>query len=153
MIGAHLSISALRCARSASGVARFSSHGLGAEIREAFFTTLSFSAAWSALVKMSMIGFGVPGPVKSVPHRDFESFQSRFVEGRNVRQGGQSLARRHTIHFDFIGFDLAGRVGGLIAGEIHLSTQNILDHVRGAFVRHRSEIGLDRGHEQHTARV
>src|SRR4029453_4958733 len=59
MIGLHLSISALRWARNAAGVARFSAIGSVPNSPKRCFTLSSFNATWRALVSLSIAGFGV----------------------------------------------------------------------------------------------
>src|SRR6185312_13467600 len=60
MIGAHCSISAFRCARAASGVARLSATGSVPSSANFDTTAGSFSAVLSAAESLSITGLGVP---------------------------------------------------------------------------------------------
>ena len=76
MIGDHLSISALRWARSASGVARFSTTGSVPKFTEALDHDFIFERRLQRLSEHIDDRFRrALGRVKSMPYRNLEAFQ------------------------------------------------------------------------------
>src|SRR5712692_9863736 len=92
-IGPHFSISALRCVRRASGVARFSATGSVPSSANRDFTLASFSATCSALTSLSITGLGVPLGAYRPCHPDTSKLGSpaSFIVGTSGSDGTRVL--------------------------------------------------------------
>ena len=88
-----------------------------------------------------------------MPDADLKTFEPALFHRWHIGQRGYTGFAGNAINLDFAGLDVGGGIGGLVAHEIHLATEQICHRRRGAFIRHGQHVGLDGTHEKHPAQM
>src|SRR5688572_29401134 len=110
MIGPHLSISALTCARSDSGCALSDDAGSAPNWANRALSLSSFNASWRVALNLSITGLGVPlgayRPYKMFSSNPGKPALSRVGVSGTEGQLSDPILARDAVNLDLVGFDV-----------------------------------------------